>query len=61
MLAGGVALAARYGDFSMRASDRMEMGADTLKPTTLLKEAISVTKDLICGMTVDEATALRRT
>jgi hypothetical protein len=36
MLAGGVALAARYGDFSMRAGDRMEMGADTLKPTTLL-------------------------
>src|ERR1035437_9396114 len=26
MLAGGVALAARYGDFSMRAGDRMEMG-----------------------------------
>jgi hypothetical protein len=26
MLAGGVALAARYGDFSMRARDRMEMG-----------------------------------
>src|SRR5450759_4003943 len=26
MLAGGIALAARYGGFSMRASDRMEMG-----------------------------------
>ena len=29
MLAGGVALAARYGDFSMRAGDRMEMGSDS--------------------------------
>jgi uncharacterized protein DUF4396 len=29
LLAGGVALAARYGDFSMRAGDRMEMGADS--------------------------------
>lgn len=29
LLAGGVALAARYGDFSMRAGDRMKMEADS--------------------------------
>ena len=29
MLAGGVALAAHYGNFSMRTGDRMEMGADS--------------------------------
>jgi hypothetical protein len=29
LLASGVALAARYGDFSMRAGDRVEMGADS--------------------------------
>jgi hypothetical protein len=29
LLAGGVALAASYGDFAMRAGDRKEMGADS--------------------------------
>jgi Domain of unknown function (DUF4396) len=47
MLAGGVALAARYGGFLMRAGGRMEMGADSGYRWTSLRTRLATERFIV--------------